>query len=97
MGGYIPWSSAESLAGLSPDAHRSFRVRRILFELVRDRCAEMGLCEGEEFRCRGRSSEEVAIQLPNGQLHDLEVTYAWFVQVEPVAAEFPSGGVPELD
>jgi hypothetical protein len=82
---YIPWSWADSLGGLRPDPERAFRVEQILFGLVRDRCREMGLAEGEEVRCTDRNPDEVSLEFSNGEVRRLELPYAWFVQVEPVA------------
>jgi hypothetical protein len=87
MSGHIPWPWTESLGRLRPDAEKRFRVKRILVGLVQDRCRELGLDEGLEIRCRDRNPEEVRVELPGNQMRDLELPYAWFVQVEPILDE----------
>jgi hypothetical protein len=87
MSDYMPWSWTESLGGLRPDSRQSFRVRRILLGLVQDRCREMGLKEGQEFRCRDRTGDQVVVEFPGGTLRNLELPYAWFIQVEPVGQD----------
>jgi hypothetical protein len=87
MSGHIPWPWTESLGALRPDGAERVRVKKILSGLVRDRCLEAGLEEGLELRCRSRSPAQVVFELPGGQLRDLELPYAWFVQVEPLVEE----------
>jgi len=77
-----PWS--RSLAALRADHAQVFRVRRILFGMVRDRCGDAGLDEGTEFRCRSRSADRVVIEFSGGGTRTLELPYAWFIQCEPV-------------
>ncbi len=84
MSAHLTWSWTESLAEVDPDPHRAVLVERILFGLVRDRCAEIGMKEGQQIRCRSRTSRELTVELPNGGVHDLEVEYAWFIQVRPI-------------
>ena len=84
MSGHIPWPWTESLGGLRPDPGQRVRVKKILFGLVRDRCLEAGLEEGLELRYRSRTADQVVVELPDGQVRDLELPYAWFVQVEPL-------------
>ncbi len=84
MDSYIPWPWAESLASLGGIEAEPLRVRRIVFGLVRDRCREVGLDEGSEVRFRGRTRDAVTVELPDGTLREIEVAYAWFIQVEPV-------------
>ena len=89
MLGEVRWPWAESLGGVRPDAERAFRVKRILFGLVRDRCFDMGLQEGQEVRCRDRTREQVLLELPGGGVHSLELPYAWFIEVSPVGEDAP--------
>lgn len=86
------WPWWEAAAGLHPDPSRPFRVERILSGMVRDRCVELGLIEGQEVRCRARTRDEVALELSDGTVRRLELPLAWFVQVHPVreAASPPS-------
>jgi len=78
----VPWSWTESLGGLRPDPEHSFTVRRIFFGLVRDRCLDMGLREGQRIRCIDRTSDEVVIERTDGSMQRLELPYAWFIEVE---------------
>ena len=84
-----PRSWADSLGGLSPDPHERFKVQDILFEVVRARCAQLGLHEGLEFRCLDRDDDYVLVELPSGDLQRVEALYSWFVKVGhvPSAAE----------
>jgi hypothetical protein len=81
----IDWS--RSLGGMQLDPLSTVEVSRILFGLVRDRCAEIGLAEGERVRCRNRDEESVTLEMPTGTLQNLELYYAWFVEVTPVSEE----------
>lgn len=85
------WPWWETAAGLSPDPSRAFRIEHILFGMVRDRCTELGLVEGQEVRCLRRTRDEVRLELSDGTIRSLELPWAWFVQVQPVeeAAAFP--------
>lgn len=85
-----PWNWGDSLGGIHPNDGRSYHIRRIVFDLVKDRCAELGLKEGETVRCRKRDHRNVVVELSDGAMRSLELTYARFVQVEPT-----SGG-PDL-
>ena len=84
------WRWTESLGGVRPDPDQKLRVGRILFGLVRDRCFEIGLREGEEVRCRNRTREQVWLELPGGEIHSLDLPYAWFVEVTPVGERPPT-------
>lgn len=64
MVGRVP----RSLAGIPPDPRRVFRVRDIVFSMVRDRCREIGLREGDLIRCVRRTSDGVEVKLPSGQV-----------------------------
>lgn len=85
------WPWWEAAAGLRPDPSLTHRVERILSGMVRDRCTEIGLAEGQEVRCLGRTRDEVRLELPDGTVRSLELPWAWFVQVRPVqeAHAFP--------
>lgn len=89
MARHDAWPWCESLGGLSPGAASSFRVRRILFGLVKERCEDVGIREGQTIQCRHRDHEEVIVELPNGDLRSLELPYAWFVQVTPMDSTGP--------
>jgi hypothetical protein len=85
MRDHVPWSWSESLGGLRPDPSQAFRVERIRCGMVKDRCSEIGLREGQEVRCRGRTREDVSVELSDGRVSALELPFAWFVQVRPVS------------
>jgi hypothetical protein len=85
-----PWPWHESLGGLKAEAVGAYRIRRILFGMVKDRCSELGLTEGETIHCRNRDRDGVEVQLSCGSIRKLDLPYAWFVQVEPVTER---GGV----
>jgi hypothetical protein len=89
MHGRLCWSWTESLGGLRASPVHTYRVRDVVFGLVRDRCLQLGIDEGMEIRCLRRTREVVTIELPDGTLRELELAYAWFVPVEPVSLEFP--------
>ncbi len=78
------WRWTESLGGVRPDRDQTLRVRRILFGLVRDRCYDLGIREGQELRCRSRTPHEVHLELEGGGVRSLDLAYAWFVGVAPV-------------
>jgi len=84
MSEHVPWPWTESLGGPRPDPEQRFRVKKILFGLVRTRCLDAGLKEGLELRFRSRTADQVMVELPDGQVRNLELPYAWFVQVEPL-------------
>jgi len=80
-----PWSWGDSLGGVRPDDGRTYFIRRIVFDLVKNRCSELGLEEGGTLRCRSRDHEKVVVELSGGTVRSLDLTYARFVEVEPVA------------
>lgn len=82
-----PWSWGDSLGGIHPRDGRTYAIRRIVFDLVKNRCAELGLGEGETVRCRRRDHENVVVELSDGTVRALELTYARFVEVEPTSIE----------
>lgn len=85
-----PWSWGDSLGGVRPDDGRTYLIRRIVFDLVKNRCSELGLEEGGTLRCRSRDRERIVVELTSGAVRSLDLTYARFVEVEPVA------GTPDL-
>lgn len=87
-----PWPWNESLSGINVGVGGDYRIRRILFGMVRDRCAELGLAEGDVVRCTRRDKETVEVQLSSGAVRKLDLAYAWFIKVEPVAEERSAAG-----
>ncbi len=83
MNAFTPWPWSESLGGVPVDDGQHYRIRRILFGMVGDRCRELGLTEGERVRCLERDHDGVEVQLSDGAVRTLDLTYAWFVEVEP--------------
>jgi len=89
MLGHVSWSWTESLGGLRASPVHTYRVRGVVFGLVRDRCLQLGVEEGMDIRCLSRTRDFVTIELPDGTLRELELAYAWFVPVELAALEVP--------
>jgi hypothetical protein len=87
----IDWS--KSLGGIAVDPLSTVEVRRILFGLVRDRCADIGLREGERIRCHHRDGDNVTVEMPSGTLANLELSYAWFIEVTPVSRPKQAGSM----
>lgn len=69
----------QSLAEVGPD--RTVAVRRILFECVRDRCAELGLTEGDRLRVGERDGRRVVVRAGDGRVVGCPVELARFVEV----------------
>lgn len=77
-----PWPWTKSPGGLSAPNGGLYRIRRILFGTVGERCRELGLREGETVRLRGRNHDGVQVELRSGEVKRIDLTYAWFVEVE---------------
>lgn len=80
------WSWLDALATARPG--QRYRIERLLFSLVRDRCRRQGLDEGEAITClenRG-SHRHLVLRRMDGETVELEREYAWFVQVRPSVA-----------
>jgi len=76
------WSWAEALATAEPG--RRYRVSRVLFDLVRNRCRELGFREGDEVTCTSNDGEGVVLQCRTTRGARIEREYAWFIKVEQV-------------
>jgi len=85
MTDHTPWPWSESLAGLRSADGRWYRIRRILFGIVQDRCSELGIREGQVVRRGRRDQHTVEVQLSSGEVCTLELPCAWFIEVEPAA------------
>lgn len=83
-----PWSWSESLGGIRPEEGREYEVRRIVFDLVKERCAHVGLEEGMTVRCLRRDQGCVLVERPDGVVVPMELTYARFIEVVPVEPAF---------
>ena len=55
-------------------------VDAILFQIVRDRCSDLGIERGTALTCTRNREGGVAVRLPDGRSGVLERHYAWFVQ-----------------
>ncbi|MDZ7780752.1 MAG: hypothetical protein U5R14_12585 [Gemmatimonadota bacterium] len=86
-----PWPWNESLGGIAVEGGGAYRIRRILFGMVRDRCTELGLSEGDIIRCTHRDREMVEVRLSSGCKKKLDLAYAWFIKVEPVVEQSVAG------
>ena len=88
------WSWVETLAAAKPGA--PYRITDLVFSMVRDRCRELGLAEGDEIRCVENGRRSLCLERSDGRRVSLDRDYAWFVQVEPLGSPAPVGG-QELD
>lgn len=79
-----PWSWSESLGGADVGRGQAYEVRRIVFDLVKERCAELGLEPGITVRCRKRDHGHIMVELSDGTMVPMELAYARFVEVEAV-------------
>jgi hypothetical protein len=86
MAHHIPRSWSETLGGVSTDPGSPLEVLQIRLGLVKDRCWEIGLREGQEVRFQRRSGEGVTVELAGGEVRSLELPYAWFVEVRSIAS-----------
>jgi hypothetical protein len=67
---------------LESDVGRSATVRVILFEGLRERCAELGLREGDRLVVDGRERESLVLRRGTGVPIRCPVELARFVEVE---------------
>lgn len=79
-----PWSWSESLDGAQPGRGREYEVRRIVFDVVKARCARLGLERGMTIRCLRKDRSSVLVELPDGAVAPIESIYARFIEVTPV-------------
>lgn len=91
MNQHNPWPWNESLSGITVQEGGDYRICRILFGMVRDRCKELGLAEGDVVQCIHRDRDTVEVQLPSGAVRKLDLAYAWFIKVEPVVEQSAAG------
>lgn len=56
-------------------------IRRIHFDEVRFRCAELGIREGETLRCLRHTAGEVVVEFPECHTTALEARLACFVEL----------------
>lgn len=60
------------------------RVQHIAFDLVRARCADHGIREGDELTCIGSTMDHLLVQLPTRRQVSLERELGMFIGVEPI-------------
>lgn len=73
-----------SLAAAVPGER--FQIKRIHFGLVRERCSELGIREGEVLRCVRNTAKEVVVEFPQRHTTALEMHYARFVELRDADA-----------
>jgi hypothetical protein len=76
------WSWVTALAAAEHGV--DYRITDIVFSMVRDRCRDLSLAEGEEIRCVDNQPSFLCLERSDGCRVSLERHYAWFVQVEPI-------------
>lgn len=62
-------------------------IRRILFDVLRDLCADLGVQEGDVVRCRANTPSHLLLETAGGRTVALEQDWARFIQIRSVAAE----------
>jgi hypothetical protein len=70
---------AASLAEIAPDEVVS--IRRILFECLQVRCAELGIHEGDLLSIAGDRGDSLVLRKPDGRLVPCSAELARFVEV----------------
>jgi hypothetical protein len=81
LDGHVPhWT--EALASAKAGAH--YRITQLVFAMVRDRCHEIGLHEGDEVACIDNRDWALDLEKSDGRRVILERQYAWFVSVDRV-------------
>jgi hypothetical protein len=55
-----------------------------LFSLVRNRCSDLGIAEGDMLHCLANGRGGISLSRTDGRKLELEREYGWFVQVEPI-------------
>ena len=83
----LPWR--ESLGGVRHGDLRPYRIRKILFGMVQNRCHELGMREGDTIRCLRKDAQGLEVRLSSGKVRQLPNEYAWFIEVEAGGALKP--------
>jgi hypothetical protein len=81
---FLP-NSARSLAAI--DTGEAVEIRRILFDVLRGLCADLGVQEGDVVRCRANTSSHLLLETPTGRTVALERDWARFVQVDSATSQ----------
>jgi hypothetical protein len=66
--------------------HVDLRVTHILFDRIRERCAEHGIREGSRVRCVGETPQHLLLELPGQGATTLSLGFGACVHVEPAEA-----------
>jgi Fe2+ transport system protein FeoA len=84
--GYFPGAHVPDSAHALASAKRGsrYRITQLVFSMVRDRCADLGLHPGDEVDCIDNRGWAVHLQRSDGRRVILDQDYAWFVEVELV-------------
>lgn len=56
-------------------------IKRILFEALRELCADLGVREGDLVRCRAETPSQLLLETPAGRTVALARDWARFIQV----------------
>jgi len=78
---HVP-DSAHALASAKRGSR--YRITQLVFAMVRDHCAELGLRVGDEVDCIDNRSWALHLERSDGRRVILDRDYAWFVEVELV-------------
>lgn len=63
-----------------------YRICDLAFSMVRDRCRDLGLEQGQDVTCIEAGRWSICLERLDGRRVNLERDYAWFVQVEDLRA-----------
>jgi hypothetical protein len=77
---FLP-NSARSLAATATG--EAVEIRRILFDVLRILCADLGVREGDVVRCRADTPSHLLLETASGRTVTLERDWARFIQVSP--------------
>jgi len=72
---------ARSLAATA--SGEAVEIKRILFEALRELCADLGVREGDLVRCRAETPSQLLLETPAGRTVALARDWARFIQVVP--------------
>ncbi|HEX7089061.1 MAG TPA: FeoA domain-containing protein [Longimicrobiales bacterium] len=70
---------ARSLAATA--SGEAVEIKRILFEALRELCADLGVREGDLVRCRAETPSQLLLETPTGRTVALARDWARFIQV----------------
>jgi len=72
--------SPRSLAAV--DTGEIVEIRRILFDVLRGLCADLGVREGDVVRCRANTPSHLLLETAAGRTVALERDWARFIQID---------------